>query len=91
MFYGVTHEWISSVFKVLFLFWFVVMSLLSNRDDMNICVESLADDVCAAEDDKTGLLSVGANIFDQLYLKERPTYLTMVPMSTIKRKYEKLG
>ena len=43
----------------------------------------------AVEDDKTGLLSVGVDIFDRLYLKEQPIYLPMVPMSTIKRKYEK--
>ena len=57
----------SSVFEVLFLFWLVKMSLLSNWDDMDVCVELLANDVWAAEDDKTGFLSVGVDIFDQLY------------------------
>ena len=43
----------------------------------------------AFEDDKTGLLSVGVDIFDRLYLKERKISLPMVIMSTIKRKYDK--
>ena len=53
----------SSVCEVLFLFWFVVISLLSRWDDMNGGIKLLADDVWAAEDDKTGFLSVGVNIF----------------------------
>ena len=58
-----------SVFEILFLFWFVVMSLLSRWDKMDVYVELLADDVWAAEDDITGSLSVGVDIFDGLYLK----------------------
>ena len=58
---------------------------------MDVRVELLADDVSAAEDDKTGFLSVGVDISDQLYLKEQPVSLPMVPMSSLKRKYEKLG
>ena len=58
---------------------------------MNVCVELLADDLWAAEYDKTGLLSVVVYTFDQLYLKERPISVPMVPMSTIKRRYEKWG
>ena len=57
----------SSVFEVLFLFWFVVMSLLSSWDEMDVPVELLADDVWAAEDDKTGLFNVGMDCFGQLY------------------------
>ena len=38
---------------------------------------------------KTGFLSVEVNSFDQLFLKERPIYLPMVQISTIKRKYDK--
>ena len=38
---------------------------------MDVRVELLADDVCAAKEDKTGFLSVGVDIFDRLYLKER--------------------
>ena len=35
---------------------------------MDIPVKLLADDACAAEDDKTGFLSVAVNSFDRLYL-----------------------
>ena len=48
---------------------------------MYVRVELLADDAWLAEDDKTGFLDVGVNIYDWLYLKERPIYLPMVPMS----------
>ena len=58
----------SSVCEVLFLFSFVVMYLLSRWDDMDGGIELFADDVWAAEDDKTGFLSFGLDIFDQLYL-----------------------
>ena len=59
----------SSIFEFLFLFLFVVISLLSSWDDMDIFVELLTDDVWAAEDDKTSFLIVGVGRFDQLYLK----------------------
>ena len=62
-----THEWISYVFEMLFLFWFLVMYLLSSWDEMDVHVELFVDDVWAAEDDKTGSLSVGVDIFDWLY------------------------
>ena len=52
-------------------------------------VELLADDVWAAEDDKTGFLSVVVDIFDRLYLKERPISLPMVPISALNKKYAK--
>ena len=58
---------------------------------MNACVELLADDVWAAEDDKTGFLSFGVDSSDQLYLEKRPIFLPMVPMSTINQKYDKWG
>ena len=74
-FCGVTHEWMSSVFEVLLLLWFVVMSLSSSWDEMDVGVELLADDVWSAEDDKTGFLSVGVDIFDWLYLLEQPISL----------------
>ena len=76
---------------MLLLFWLVVISLLSSWDEMDVRVELLANYEWAAEDDKIGLLSVGVHIFDQLYLKERPISVPMVPMSTIKQKYEKWG
>ena len=46
-------------------------------------------DVWFAEDDNTGFLSVGVDIFDRLYLKEWPISLPMVPMSTINQIYDK--
>ena len=58
---------------------------------MDVCVKLIADDVWAAEDDKTGFLSVGVDIWDQLYLKEQPISFPMVPKSTTKQKYEKWG
>ena len=67
------------------------MSLLLSWDDMDVHVELLADDEWVAEDDKTGFLSVGVDIFDLLYLKEQPISLPMVQISTIKWKYDKWG
>ena len=43
---------------MLFLFWYLVISLLSSWDDMDVCVELLAYDVWKYEDEKTGFLSV---------------------------------
>ena len=45
---------------------------------MDVRVELLADDSWAAEDDKIVFLSVRVDIFDRLYLKERPISLPMV-------------
>ena len=81
----------SSVFEMLLLFWFVVISLLSSWDNMDVRVELLADYVWEAEDDITGSLSVEVHSFYQLYLKEWPIYLPMVQISTIKQKNEKWG
>ena len=67
------------------------MYLLSSWDDMGVCVELLADDVWAAEDDKTGFFSFGVDIFDRLYLKERPISLPVVIINTMKRKYDNWG
>ena len=50
---------------------------------MDVPVKLLSDDLLSAEDDKTGFLSVGVDIFDQLYLKKRPISLLIVTMSTI--------
>ena len=80
----------SSVFEVLFLFWFVVMSLLSSWDEMDVRVELLAYYVWEAEDDKTGLLSVGVDSFNHFFFKQ-PISLPMMQISTKKRKYEKWG
>ena len=51
----------------------------------------LVDYVWSSEDNKTGFLSVGVDIFYWLYLKEREISLPMVQISTIDLKYEKLG
>ena len=67
------------------------MSLLSSWDEMDVPVELLAYNAWSAEDYKTGFLSVGVDIFDRLYLKERPISFPIVPMSTIKRKYDNWG
>ena len=56
---------------------------------MDVCVELLADDIWAAEEYKTSLLSVGVDLFDWLYLKQRPISLPMVTISNIKIKYDK--
>ena len=61
------------------------MSLLSSRDEMDVHVELLADDVWAAEDDKTGLLGVLVDSFDILYLKERPISFPMVQISDMNK------
>ena len=80
-----------SVFEILFLFWLVVMSLSSSWDDMDVHVNFFANDVWTDEDDITGSLSVGVDLFDQLYLKELPISLPMAKISSIKRKNEKWG
>ena len=55
---------------------------------MKVCVKLLVDYVWAAEEYKTGFLSVGVDIFDWIYLKELPISLPMVTMSTIKQIYD---
>ena len=58
---------------------------------MDVRVELLSDDAWAAEYDKTGLLIVRVDGFDQLYLKVWPIYFPMMQISTEKRKYDKWG
>ena len=53
---------------------------------MDVPVELLAYNVWAAEDDITGFLIVWGDIFDQLYLKDRPISLPMVPTEYFKMK-----
>ena len=55
---------------------------------MDVRVKLLAYDVWVAEDDKMGFLSIGVDIFDQLYLKELPISLPKVKNIGIKRNYE---
>ena len=42
---------------------------------MDVRVELLADDVWAAEDDITGLISVEVNSFDRIFLKKTTNIL----------------
>ena len=79
----------SPVFEVYFLFWITVLYSLSSWYETKVCAKLLADYVWSAEEYKTGFLSVGVDIFDQLYLKIRPISLPIVTMSTIKRIYDK--
>ena len=67
-FRGVTQEWVSSVFKISHVFWIAVMSLFSSWDYIIVCGKLFVYDVWFAEDYNTGLLSVGVDIFDRLYL-----------------------
>ena len=67
------------------------MPSLSKWNEMKVRVELLPDDVSVAIEDQKGFLSVGVDILDRLYLKQRPISLPMVAMSTIKRKYDKRG
>ena len=54
------------------------MSLLLIWYEIGVCVELLADDAWAAEDDKTVFLYVGVDIFGRLYSKRRPISFTMM-------------
>ena len=73
-FCGSTHECMSSVFNMLFLFWLVVMCLLSSLDKINVRAKLLADHVWEVEDGKTGFLSVGVGIFYWLFVKKRSMF-----------------
>ena len=89
VFFGVTQEWISSAFEMSNVFWIAVLSSFSIWDDIIVRVKLVVYDVWFAEGDNTGFLSIGVDIFDQLYLKERPISFPMVTMSTIKQIYDK--
>ena len=67
-FRGVTQEWISSVFEVFTLFLMEVLSLCWSWWDIIVGVKLVVYCVWFAEDNNTGSLSVGIDIFDQLYL-----------------------
>ena len=88
-FRGVTQEWLSSVFKISHVFWIAVLSSFSIWDYIIVCDKLVVYDVWFAENDNTGFLSVGVDIFDWLYLKELPIYLPTVPKSTINQIYDK--
>ena len=71
------------------VFWIEVLSLCWSWYDIIVRVELVVYDIWCAEDDNIGFLIVGVDIFDQLYLKERPISLLMVTMETIKQIYYK--
>ena len=48
-----------------FLFWLVVMCLLSSLDKIDLPLELLAYDVWESKEYKTGVLSVSVKSFDQ--------------------------
>ena len=66
-----------------------VLSLCWSWRDIIVGVELLVYDVWFDEDDNTGFLSVGLDIFDWFYLWERPISFPMVPMSAVNKKYGK--
>ena len=73
------------------LFLLVVMSLLSSWDEMDICVKLLADDAWGWRW-WSGLSWVLEWIVsNRSYFKGRTISLSMVKISTIKRKYDKWG
>ena len=67
-FWGVTQEWISSLFMISDVFSIAVLSLFSSWDDIKVCDKLVAYDVWFSEDDNTGFLSVEVDICDQLCL-----------------------
>ena len=67
----VTHDWMSSLFDMLFLLWLVVMCLLSSLDEIVVRVELLANDVWEADDYKPGFLSVWVDIFDISFINDQ--------------------
>ena len=73
-FWGVTQEWISSVFDMYDVFWIQVMSLFWSWYEIIVGVKFVVYNIWFAEDDNTGFSSVGVDIFDRLYLKEQPIY-----------------
>ena len=64
-FWGVTQEWISSVFEMSTVFLMEVLSLCWSLWDIMVGVELIVYDAWFAEDGNTGFLSVGVDIFDQ--------------------------
>ena len=68
-FWGVRQDWMSSVFEMSNVFWIAVLSLFSSWYDIIVRVELVVYDVWCAEDDNTGFLSVGVDIFDRLSWK----------------------
>ena len=64
-FWGLTKECISSVFEMFTLFWMELLSLCWSWWDIIVGGKLVVYYVWFAEDDSTGFLSVGVDIFDQ--------------------------
>ena len=71
------------------LFWLVGICLLSSLDEIDVCVESITDDVQEANDDKPGFLSVEVDSFNWLFFHKLPMSLPTVEDSDKNRKYVK--
>ena len=67
-FLGVMYEWISCVFDVFKVFWIADLSLCWSCWYIIVGVKLVVYDVWFSQDYNTGFLSVGIDIFDQLYL-----------------------
>ena len=67
-FQGVTQEWISSVFEMSVVFWITVLPLFSSWYDIVIRVLLVVYDVWFAEDDNTGFVSFGPEVFLQFFV-----------------------
>ena len=50
------------------MFWIAVLYLFSSWDGIIVCDKIVVYDVWFAKDDNKSFLSVGVDIFDQLYL-----------------------
>ena len=50
------------------MFWIAILPSFSIWDDIKVCDKLVVYDILFAEDDNTGFLSVGVDVFDQLYL-----------------------
>ena len=75
--------YMSSVFEMFTLSWLESLPLCWQGCDATGWFEIVIHDVWCAEDDNTCFLSVGLDDLGQLYLKELPISLPIVPISTI--------
>ena len=67
--FGVTQEWVSSVFEMFTLSWLEALPLCWQGCDVTGWFEIVIHDVWFAVDDNTGFLSVGLDYLGRLYLK----------------------
>ena len=55
--------------------------MLSSLDNIDVCVELLADDVWKVESDKTSFFSVVVDNFNQIFLQKRPISFTKMQIA----------